>query len=85
MDCEVNKVVLSMVSEDKPPSRSFLSRITALRTANGLSMDMLAKKFIEHVIIIIIIIITLIIVEAHFSTKVYTAHLMKKRCILMLF
>ena len=84
MDCEVNKVVLSMVSEDKPPSRSFLSRITALRTANGLSMDMLAKKFIEHVIIIIII-ITLIIVEAHFSTKVYTAHLMKKRCILMLF
>jgi len=33
MDCEVYKVVLSMVSKDKPPSRSFLSLITALRTA----------------------------------------------------
>jgi len=33
MGCEVNKVVLSMVSTDKPPSPSFLSRFTALRTA----------------------------------------------------
>jgi len=38
----------------------------------------------QIIIIIIIIIITLIIVEAHFSTKIYTAHLMKQYCILML-
>jgi len=40
----------------------------------------------EHIIIIIIIIIiiTVIIVEAHFPTKIYTAHLMQQRCVLML-